>query len=153
MTSIPLIIAQYELSGHRKGGYYKHWSLVALESSEVGHIFEVIGDASTFGYEPRTVKGFSQSQRLRGGYQVGKIAKDQLPWLEEKLREVEIVRHDESWDCQSWVLDALLFLREATEGVITANIGRAHIQKELNLEFERSELGEPTVEDRLFPSV
>ncbi|GAW00352.1 hypothetical protein LENED_001865 [Lentinula edodes] len=78
MTSIPLIIAQYELFGYRKGGHDKHWSRVTLESREVGHIFEHIGDdASTFGYEPRTVKGFSQSQRLCGGYQVGKIAKDQ----------------------------------------------------------------------------
>ncbi|KAJ3834210.1 hypothetical protein EV361DRAFT_949160 [Lentinula raphanica] len=131
MAQIPLIIAQYEIEGHRNGPDYKHWAIVAI---------------------PRRVMHFSASKRLCGGYYVGTIHSTQVGWLQGKLREVPIQKFNVQWDCQSWVLDALLVVRESAQGIITENIGRAHIQGELDREFERWQYGRATVEDRLFPN-
>ncbi|KAF9457376.1 hypothetical protein BDZ94DRAFT_1314275 [Collybia nuda] len=146
----PLIIAQFLLSGHRKGENYRHWSLVALESKNIAHIFETTGDSSTFVYTPRQTDSFSRSADLLGGYCVGHIAHSQLAWLTEKLREITVVRYDDNWDCQTWVLEAIMLLKDIG-GIITENVGPAHIRKELEIEFERWDSGEDTVEERLFP--
>ncbi|KAJ3745882.1 hypothetical protein DFH05DRAFT_1396128, partial [Lentinula detonsa] len=95
---------------------------------------------------------FSQPRLFRGGYKVGTIDLSQVDWLYETLRQVPIHKYDESWDCQSWVLDALLYLRELTEGVVTENIGRAHIQAQMNDEYNRWQYGGQTIEEQLFPS-
>ncbi|KAJ3718680.1 hypothetical protein C8R42DRAFT_585065, partial [Lentinula raphanica] len=95
---------------------------------------------------------FSALKRLCGGYYVGTIHSTQVGWLQGKLQEVPIQKFNVQWDCQSWVLDALLVVRESAQGIITENIGRAHIQGELDREFERWQYGRATVEDRLFPN-
>ncbi|KAJ3729953.1 hypothetical protein DFJ43DRAFT_1000612 [Lentinula guzmanii] len=152
MPRIPLIIAQYTNSGHRNGPDHKHWAIVALQSQNTADIFELVGNSDTFTYIPRKVTRFSESQRLCGGYIVGTIDLSQVQWLYETLRQVPIHRFHESWDCQSWVLDALLYLRELTQGVVTENIGRAHIQAEMSNEYHRWQYGGQIIQERLFPS-
>ncbi|KAJ3981939.1 hypothetical protein F5890DRAFT_1532693 [Lentinula detonsa] len=152
MPRIPLIIAQYTIEGHRCGPDYKHWAIVALQSQNTADIFQLLGNSDTFTYTPRRVTHFSQSRRFCGGYKVGTIDLSQVDWLYEALRQVPIHKYNESWDCQSWVLDALLYLRELTQGVVTENIGRAHIQAQMSDEYNRWEYGGQTIEERLFPS-
>lgn len=150
MPNLPLIVAQYQLHGHRNGPQYKHWSLVMLWSRDEAYIFDVQGATGTFVYDPRAVKRFNSSRSLRGGYFVGEFPAESLGWLIEKLKEVPIPYYDETWDCQSWVMDALCRLKDVG-GIITKNIGRAHIKQELQRDEERFEYGEDTVEERLFP--
>ncbi|KAE9400979.1 hypothetical protein BT96DRAFT_818564, partial [Gymnopus androsaceus JB14] len=85
---------------------------------------------------PSTLQ-FDESQTFRVGYHVGYIAQDRLDWLKEKLREVFVIKDDDDWDCQSWVMQALQLFKEEGGGFITENIGRAHIFKELIMEEER----------------
>ncbi|KAF8163397.1 hypothetical protein B0H34DRAFT_322003 [Crassisporium funariophilum] len=92
---------------------------------------------------------FSRSETLRGGCLVGHIAPDKLDWLKTRLQGVTIVYNDPEFDCQTWVLDALRFIRD-DEGVEVRNTNEERIRKELALEKERWDSGEDTIENRLF---
>lgn len=152
MSHFPLIVAQYELHGHKKGRNYKHWSIVALRSAQDAYVFEVIGSTGSFVYTPKHVSNFDTSRRFRGGYKVGEIPSNWMNWMSDKLQEVTVRNDDEEWDCQYWVMDALRLLRD-TEGIITGNIGRTHIIQELSLDEERWQTMEETVDERLFSRV
>ena len=83
---------------------------------------------------------------------VGSIGLEQIEWMKEKLGEVPIIRnHPEEFDCQVWVIESLRLLKEAARpGVEIKLVSERGIRKELKEEKERWELGEDTLEDRLF---
>ncbi|KAJ7766882.1 hypothetical protein B0H16DRAFT_1791443 [Mycena metata] len=148
--SYPLIIAHYNLPNH--GTRTEHWSLVALVDRKMGHVMEIAGNSNSYTYLPRQVRRFSQSKNLRGGYLVGFIAADQIKELEDSLRQVPVVRYDPSFDCQTWILDAVRFIKTARPECITEDTRESTIRRELDDEKERWNTGEDTVEERLFPS-
>jgi len=148
MSSCPLIIAQYAITGHPRRT--EHWSLVALQTKYDATIFEIQGNYDSFKYEPHDVTKFATSQSLRGGCHIGTIAVDKIKPLQERLKAIEVVRNDPNFDCQTWVMEALRLMKE--DGDITVDVGEARIRQELAREKDRWESVEDTVEDRLFPA-
>ncbi|RDB28042.1 hypothetical protein Hypma_002197 [Hypsizygus marmoreus] len=147
MTSYPLIVAQYELEGPHPRRT-EHWNLVVLQDPNHAHVFDIIGNHSNFQYYPYYTDRFSRMQRLQGGCHVGTISAAQLKWLETRLRSVEIVYNDVNFDCQDWVLNALRMLRE--DGLAITLTSEKTIREELKREQERWDVGDDTLEDRLF---
>ncbi|PPR00235.1 hypothetical protein CVT26_008984 [Gymnopilus dilepis] len=150
MSAYPLIVAQYDLQGHKY--LTERWVLAALETKKKAHIFQLIGNTDNLKYDTRTESNFDGSQTLCGGCMVGSIGLEQIEWMKEKLGEVPIIRnHPEEFDCQVWVIESLRLLKEAARpGVEIKLVSERGIRKELKEEKERWELGEDTLEDRLF---
>jgi len=127
MNVYPLVVAQYDLQGHPRRT--EHWSLAVLFSEAHAHIFEVVGNTDTFVYAPKRVNRFASSDRLRGGCHIANIRGDLIPWLEDKLREIPIIRNNPEWDCQTWVMEALRWMKY--NGLVTTDIGERYIRTEL----------------------
>lgn len=138
MPVYPLIIAQYDLSGHRYRS--EHWSLAVLESKQKAHIFQLVGNADTYAYEASTEDCFeSASQTLCGGCLVGHVDSMQLEWMRTKLKEIPVVRgKPEDFDCQTWAIDALRMVRYANQtGIDIIEISTRKIKAEMLAEKER----------------
>lgn len=149
MPTYPLIVAQYSILGHPRRT--EHWNLVALKSRREGRIFELVGNYDTFAYVPRDTHSFNKVIDYCGGCHVGWIdaTPERLMWLEEKLKEVLVIRHDPSFDSQTWVVDVLRLLRG--EGVVFPSANEEAVRDELAKDVLLWDLGEETVEERLFP--
>jgi len=152
MPTYPLVVAQYDLQGHKY--LCEHWSLAALETKKKAHIFRLVGNPDNFAYEATTDSNFAGAHALCGGCLVGNVDPERLEWMKTKLGEVPIIRNKpDDFDCQVWVIESLRFLKEAAEpGVEITLVSERGIRKELKDEKERWELGEDTLEDRLFDS-
>ena len=110
LDPIPLIVAQYELKGHPTRT--EHWNLVAIISSSQIYTFEVRGK-NTDSLEPTPVL-LNKILTYRGGCQVGDIpTTNSVSQIAEMLGEIPIVKHDLSWDCQTWVILATKLLKSA----------------------------------------
>lgn len=143
----PLVVAQYDLRSHPRRT--EHWNVAILESRERAHIYELAGDTDTFHYEYKVVSNFARSANFRGGCYVGSITEDKVAWLNEKLREVNIVLHNPDFDAQTWVINAVRHLK-GEEGVVIEEVRERVIRAELELEKDRWDAVEDTIEDRLF---
>jgi hypothetical protein len=119
-----------------------------MKSPKEAYVFEVTGNFDTYAYVPRFDSSFGCRQATRGGCQVGTIAVEKMDWLERRLRDVEVVRCDTEFDCQTWVMDAIRMLKD--DGVDMTNVSERRIRAELTLELERWEVAEDTIEERLF---
>ena len=64
------------------------------------------------------------------------------------MQEILIIRNNPEWDCQTWVMEALRWMKY--NGLITADIGERRIRTELAADKERWEVADDTVEVRLF---
>ncbi|KAJ6451472.1 hypothetical protein C8R47DRAFT_1170048 [Mycena vitilis] len=151
--SYPLIIAQYNLVGHARRT--EHWSLAALVDKRQAFVMQVIGNSDSFSYQPKLAKSFAASRSLRGGFLVGRIPADKADDLQNMLREVPVIRYDKRWDCQTWVMDALRYLKDSSraewiEWAMTG-IDETSIREELARERARWEDSDDTLEERLFP--
>ncbi|KAJ7459494.1 hypothetical protein B0H11DRAFT_2059892 [Mycena galericulata] len=146
--SFPIIVAQHKLQAHTTVRT-EHWNVVVLRSINDALVLEVVGNSDTFAYVHTNIQNFARLRDLRGGYLVGSISEDKLDWLKERLREIPVVRYDPSFDCQTWVFEALRLLKD--DGVVTEDTSERHIRAELKLEEERWEESGDTVEERLFP--
>lgn len=147
MATYPLIVAQYSIQGHATRT--EHWSLVALcGSKNRARIFEVVGNPDTFLYSTKTVASFRSSRTLCGGCHVGNIFAGELDWLEDRLKAVSVRRNDPEFDCQTWVIAALRLLKE--DGVVFQQINERFVRDELAKDYERWDVGDDTVEERLF---
>ncbi|KIY63983.1 hypothetical protein CYLTODRAFT_425627 [Cylindrobasidium torrendii FP15055 ss-10] len=145
---LPLIVAQYQAVHHPREK--QHWVIAALESRMHAHVFELTGGPASYAYATHVEERFGKAPHLRGGYQLGFINPRQLAWLKGRLEEVPIMRDDvERFNSQVWVISALQMLKE--EGVITGDIGYRHVREELELEMQRWEVADDTLEERLFP--
>lgn len=145
--TVPIIVAQYALRIHPRRT--EHWSLAILYSLNEVEIHEVQGMLDTFHYETfRKSTSFLRSITLCGGCHVGNIPWDLLDAVRKALKDVPVVRHDESWDCQTWVVHALRSLRDF--GIIFAHVNEARIRQELAEDRERWENGEDAVYERLY---
>jgi hypothetical protein len=113
-------------------------------------IFELVGNYDSFAYVPKPVRAFASSMNLRGGYYVGHIAADHVAWLERRLADVPVIHNNPYFDCQTWVMEGLRLIKE--DGLITGDIGEAHIRQELQHEKELWERADDTLEERLFPT-
>ncbi|KAJ7658490.1 hypothetical protein B0H17DRAFT_1171874 [Mycena rosella] len=145
--SYPIVVAQYKIKNHTSRT--EHWNIVVLQTINHAHVFEVVGNSDTYAHVPRTIHNFARLRDLRGGCSVGSIAEDKLDWLKERLREVPVLRYEPSFDCHTWVFEALHLLRD--DGIVTDDTSERRIRAELKLEEERWEESEDTVEERLFP--
>jgi hypothetical protein len=119
-----------------------------MYNPSVADVFEIVGNTDTFEYAPKRVTSFSRSNNLRGGCYIGDINGDIVPWLENRLREIPIIRYNPEWDCQTWIMEALRMMKY--DGLITGDIGERRIRMELALERERWEVADDTLEARLF---
>ncbi|KAJ7607491.1 hypothetical protein FB45DRAFT_395101 [Roridomyces roridus] len=144
--SCPLIVAQ-RIQTH---GTWRseHWNLAALKSPNDALVLEVVGNPNTYTYVPGMISNFSRLKDFRGGYLVGRIAEDQLSWLEERLRAIPVLRWEPGFDSQVWVFEALRLLKD--EGIVTEDTNEKRIRAELKLEEERWNGWEDTLEERLF---
>ncbi|KAJ7730235.1 hypothetical protein DFH07DRAFT_906265 [Mycena maculata] len=145
--SCPIIVAQYKIRYHATRT--EHWNIVVLKSINNAMVLEVVGNSDTFAYVPTNIDNFGRLRDLRGGFLVGHITEDRLVWLIERLREIPVARYDPSFDCQTWVFDALCLLKD--DGIVTEDTSERQIRTEFKLEEERWEESEDTVEERLFP--
>ncbi|KAJ6451477.1 hypothetical protein C8R47DRAFT_301360 [Mycena vitilis] len=151
--SYPLIIAQYDLVGHSTRT--EHWSLAALVDKRQAYIMQIIGNSDTFLYQPKMVKSFATSRSLRGGFLVGRIPADKVDDLQNILRQVTVTRYDQNFDCQTWVIDAVRYLRDSGQAHwiewTKTGIAEVAIREELAREMVRWEGSDDTLEERLFP--
>lgn len=149
MDPIPLIVAQYELKGHPTRN--EHWNLVALTSSSQTYTFEVRGNTDSFTYVPEpTALPLNKLLTYRGGCHVGDLPTDSLSQITEILREIPIIRHDLSWDCQIWVIQATKLLKSA--GFVFAHVDERYIRDQLLKDMAIWEEAENTVDERLLAS-
>jgi hypothetical protein len=86
----------------------------------------------------------------RGGCQVGDIPTDSLSHIAEILEEIPIVKHDLSWDCQTWVILATKLLKSA--GFVFAQVDEPYVRERLLEDMARWEEAENTVDERLLAS-
>lgn len=151
MTTYPLIVAQYPLTGHIRRS--AHWNLIVMKTLKDVHVFELAGNHDTFAYVSRVEGSFGSTQTMQGGCQVGNIAEEKLDWFEKHLQDVRIIRHDVDFDCQTWVMEAIRDIRMLKEdGVEIFGVTERGVRAELELELERWEVAEDTIEERLFKS-
>ena len=146
LDPIPLIVAQYELKGHPTRT--EHWNLVAIISSSQTYTFEIRGNTDSFTYvaEP-TPASLNKILTYRGGCHVGDIPSDSLSQIAEILGEIPIVKHDLSWDCQIWVIQATRLLKSA--GFVFAQVDEPYVRERLLEDMARWEEAENTVDERL----
>ncbi|KAA1469201.1 hypothetical protein DENSPDRAFT_772818 [Dentipellis sp. KUC8613] len=146
-AQLPLIVAQYPITGHLRRS--EHWALVVLQSRMVGRIFELRGNSDSFTYIAEDTRTFERSPDLRGGCQVGWVAPDAVEWLTQRIAAIPVVRNDRNWDCQNWMLAVLQLLKG--DQLVFPYVAEGWLRQELRADLERSERGEDTVEERLFP--
>ncbi|KAF8657843.1 hypothetical protein AX16_002159 [Volvariella volvacea WC 439] len=148
-STYPLIVAQFAIAGHPRRT--EHWNIIALKNRKQGRVFELVGNYDTFTYLPRNVESFSKALEYRGGVHVGDIeaTAEAVTSLEEKLREIPVVRHDPNHDSQTWVVEALRQLR--SDGIVFTSMNEEAVRAELAKDMERWDGGDDTVEERLFP--
>ena len=148
MATYPLVVAQHRIEGHPRRT--EHWNLVAVVSKDTARIYELVGNYDTFLYSTTVdANRFSQSERLRGGCKVGEIPADSLDWLETKLQDVQVVRNDPDFDCQTWVMNAIWLLKETAKGIIDSRVNERFIREELKMEDERWEAADEILFERL----
>lgn len=149
LDPIPLIVAQYELKGHPTRT--EHWNLVAIISSSQSYTFEIRGNTDSFTYvaEP-TPLPLNKILTYRGGCQVGDIPTDSLSQIAEILGEIPIVKHDVSWDCQTWVILATKLLKNT--GFVFAQVDERYVRERLLEDMARWEEAENTVDERFLLS-
>jgi hypothetical protein len=145
IMSYPLIVAQYAIQGHPCRT--EHWSLAVLFNDSDAYEFELVGNYDTFVHVPKHIREFSRSVDLRGGYYVGHIAADYVDLLKTRLADVPVIRGNPDFDCQTWVMEGLRLIKE--DGVVTGDIGEAHIRRELQHEKELCEGADDTLEARI----
>lgn len=145
MASYPIVVAQHRIEGHPRRT--EHWNLVVMTSGDSARTFELVGNTDTFAYYNTVVDRFSQSQMLRGGCQVGEIPPHRLGWLASKLKEVQVIRNNLDFDCQTWIMNCIWLLKET--GIIYSCVNERFIREELKKENERWETAEDTVFERL----
>ena len=149
LDPIPLIVAQYELKGHPTRT--EHWNLIAIISSSHTYTFEIRGNIDSFTYVAESTSvPLNKILTYRGGCQVGDIPMDSLSQIAEILGEIPIVKHDLSWDCQTWVILATKLLRSA--GFVFAQVDEPYIREQLLEDRARWEEAENTVDERLLAS-
>ncbi|KAG5653110.1 hypothetical protein H0H81_002257 [Sphagnurus paluster] len=88
---------------------------------------------------------------MRGGIRIGDIRSDALLWLKEKLKEVQVIRHNPDFDCQNWALGAIQLLKDVGD-IIYSGITEERVRQELQKEEERWEEADDTIIERLFSS-
>ena len=151
VREIPLAVFQYALEGHPT--LTEYWNIVALKSRQEAIIFELAGNADTYTYITKENHNFSRITSLRGGVRVGSIPEDKIPWMQDILKQVFILRHNlHAFDCQVWVVNALRLLRDHDEAIILqgmTSIGA--LREELRQEMERWEAADETLEEREYP--
>lgn len=131
----------------------EHWNIVALKSRQDAIIFELAGNADTYTYITKEIDNFNRIPNLRGGVKVGSIPEDKIPWMQDALKQVVIIKHDlQRFDCQRWVVFALRLLRDLDESTILEGLtSEATIREELRQEMERWEEADETLEEREYP--
>ncbi|KAH7924080.1 hypothetical protein BV22DRAFT_1035595 [Leucogyrophana mollusca] len=77
----------------------------------------------------------------RGSFVVGSIPASYLPFLEDILARVPVVRHTPEWNCQNWVSEGIRRLRMQGLNIIPT-ITHATLQTEMMLLLEAWEMGE-----------
>lgn len=146
LDPIPLIVAQYELKGHPTRT--EHWNLAAILTSTQMYIFEVRGNTDSFTYVAApTAVPLNRIMTYRGGCHIGDLPTDSLSQITEILREIPVIRHDPSWDCQVWVIQATKLLKSA--GFVFPHVDERHIREELHEDMAMWEEAENTVDERL----
>lgn len=147
--NFPLVVAQYELKGHPRRT--EHWALAALHSAMDANIYQIEGGITNYSYQPSMHNTFQRSQKLRGGCLVGSVLSTKLDRLQALLQNVPVIRNDERWDCQVWIIEALRYLKSAREpGITVVESSESAIREELKQEQARWADGEDMLEDRLF---
>ncbi|GLB44142.1 hypothetical protein LshimejAT787_1600720 [Lyophyllum shimeji] len=147
VMSVPLIVMQYELRGHPRRS--EHWALVAPLSRDDAYVFQLEGTYDTFRYSPGEIHDLATAESMRGGVQVGVIPYNALAWLEEKLREVRIIRHTPDFDCQNWIMEAIQLLKDIGS-IIYPGVTERWLRDELRHDMERWQVAEDTLVERLF---
>ncbi|KAL1756514.1 hypothetical protein FB107DRAFT_290038 [Schizophyllum commune] len=145
----PLIVYQRALDSHVRRT--EHWGLAVLFSRTDARIFEIVGNMDSFGYVPRAARKYASDPAWRGGLYIAHVAHADIDALDARLRALPIVKNDPDFDCQTWVLGALRILKQ--DGVISTEIDVREpiVRAELELEKERWEAADDTVDERLFP--
>ncbi|KAL1748090.1 hypothetical protein HDZ31DRAFT_30372 [Schizophyllum fasciatum] len=145
----PLIVYQRALDSHVRRT--EHWGLAVLFSRTAARVFEIVGNTDSFGYVPRAAPSYAADPAWRGGLLVAHVPRVDIDALDARLRALPIVKSDPDFDCQIWVLAALRALKQ--DGVIPPDIDvrETVVRAELELEKERWEAADDTVDERLFP--
>lgn len=115
-----LVVSQLKLEHHPIR--YEHWGIVALESIRSGKLFHLVdrGDGSLV-YRPHWTDSYGGHVDYCGGFHIGSFHKDDLGKVEAKFEAVRIPlgKSRREFDCQTWVVDALLALRPLwEEGIV-----------------------------------
>ena len=150
MSTYPLVVAQYRIVGHPRRT--EHWSLIAKNpKGEEAHVYEVVGGYDSFLYNPRRAEAtdIGRSETLRGGCKVGDIPASSLDWMAIKLQDVQVIRNNPDFDCQTWVMNAIWLLKETGMGIIDSHVNERFIRDELKLEDERWEVADRTLFERM----
>lgn len=74
-----------------------------------------------------------------------------IHWIgwQSNSQEVQVVRNNPEFDCQTWVMNALWLLMETGKGIIDPHINELFIRDELEAEDERWEVADHTLFERM----
>ena len=97
-----------------------------------------------------TVKKDSDVSGRMSSWRSYDIPTDSLSQIAEILGEIPIVKHDLSWDCQTWVILATKLLKSA--GFVFAQVVEPYVQERQLEDMARWEEAENTVDERLIAS-
>ncbi|TFK22858.1 hypothetical protein FA15DRAFT_498797 [Coprinopsis marcescibilis] len=142
-----LAVAQYAILGHHKRT--EHWSILAVVSKTEAHVFQLKGNYDTFCYHHEIRTTYLGDHSLRGGFHAGTISYSQLGWLKTRLAEVPVIRHDASFDSQTWVMECIRTLKDHG-GIILPEITERKVRAEMEEETERWEVADDIFFERLF---
>ncbi|KAG1736783.1 hypothetical protein EDB19DRAFT_1829817 [Suillus lakei] len=117
------------------------WATYISTGPGIGNIYEILGDQDTYTLDIRRNQPEPNPDPLgRERIEVGKVALDQLDWLETYLARVPIRRHDPNWYPNHWVWDVLCDLRErgfAIDRTLRQWYLERHMLRELRAELRK----------------
>lgn len=158
MTYQYLVLAQYLRRPDTPFGD-EHWALLALSNPLSATMYHLMGQTGDYGYETRAVSSYPNSKTLCGAYLAGVIPTDKLAWLETTIKAVAIPKHQphEQFNCQIWSIQVLKHLAQCAiieqktkaAGVVIRDVSTQVIKKVLRDEYERWQVADPTLWERL----
>ncbi|RVD83763.1 uncharacterized protein DFL_005541 [Arthrobotrys flagrans] len=108
--ALQIYIAAYDrgldASGNQKPD---HWAIIITKSlSHPGTAHHVIHGHPLFEYRPRDDVYVLKSQSLAHVLHVGKVYEKDVKKVEEIFEKVEVNNVDKEWNCQNWVIEAIM---------------------------------------------
>lgn len=155
MSNLTLAVAQYKIEGFSWPKVH-----VALVAFAPGHpkayIYQLWGNTDTFAFRYNEVDYLLKSRSIQGGVKIGEVGPEAVRtgWLRQVLESrVVIRRRDLSYNCVTWLLDAVRELQQHRPQVfITPDFSRDWLFSGLQRQYQKWEEAEDHYFERMMPA-